>query len=185
MENNRRCVVTYDNIKKDEALRLVISPDGELVFDVEQSLPKRGFWIKADADIIAELIQKPKLLRASEKFVIADDFLLTIENMLVQSIQKKIGLAKKASLMQFGFEKITLWHKDKKAFLYLFAKEASKAEADRLLRRLNVSNTASCLTSAEQGYALGRDSIVHMVFVQSKLTERIRQQADKLSKIRA
>ena len=42
-------------LKKD-LIRFVLSPQLQLIADIDQNLPGRGFWVKADRNIINEAI---------------------------------------------------------------------------------------------------------------------------------
>lgn len=49
----RTCVVGRDPHPREDLVRLVVSPDGEVVVDARGSLPGRGAWILPSADRLA------------------------------------------------------------------------------------------------------------------------------------
>jgi len=44
----RRCIVTGEVQPKAGLIRFVAGPDGEVVPDLAEKLPGRGFWVVAD-----------------------------------------------------------------------------------------------------------------------------------------
>ena len=53
----RKCIISGKVFEKTKLLRLVIDPQKNLIPDLDQTLPGRGYWIHADRSII-ETAQK-------------------------------------------------------------------------------------------------------------------------------
>src|SRR5258708_38806220 len=69
----RRCIVTGEVLPEARLLRFVLSPDGQVVPDVEAKLPGRGLWVSADRAIIAQAVAKRLFARAAKAPASADD----------------------------------------------------------------------------------------------------------------
>ena len=52
----RKCIVTGATALKKDLIRFVLSPQLQLIADIDQNLPGRGFWVKADRKTISEAI---------------------------------------------------------------------------------------------------------------------------------
>lgn len=63
----RRCVACREGGGRDELLRFVVSPDGELVVDVKASLPGRGAWFHPRRACLDRLVAKPSMLKRALK----------------------------------------------------------------------------------------------------------------------
>ncbi len=61
----RRCIVTGEILPEARHLRFVLSPDGEIVPDVEAKLPGRGIWVGAGRAAITDAIAKRLFARAA------------------------------------------------------------------------------------------------------------------------
>ena len=57
----RRCVVTGESFPKKELLRIVKTPDGQLVADPTGKLNGKGAYIKKDIKLLELLIEKNTL----------------------------------------------------------------------------------------------------------------------------
>src|SRR6266550_1096731 len=68
----RRCIVTGEVLPEARLLRFVLSPDGQIVPDVEAKLPGRGLWVSANRAIIAQAVAKRLFARAAKAPATAD-----------------------------------------------------------------------------------------------------------------
>ena len=46
-DGSRRCALSRKSLPKEDLIRFVRGPDGELVPDLKERLPGRGVWIEA------------------------------------------------------------------------------------------------------------------------------------------
>jgi predicted RNA-binding protein YlxR (DUF448 family) len=54
----RRCIVTREALEKDQLIRFVLGPDNEIVPDLLENLPGRGYWVTASRKVLAEAVKK-------------------------------------------------------------------------------------------------------------------------------
>jgi len=54
----RKCLVTGTTIEKKDLIRFVIDPEDNLIADINQNLPGKGYWVKADRDTISKAIKE-------------------------------------------------------------------------------------------------------------------------------
>ena len=59
----RKCLVTGAIISKRDLIRFVIDPERNLIADIDENLPGRGYWVKADRQTIVRAIQKKIFLK--------------------------------------------------------------------------------------------------------------------------
>src|SRR5437870_4947194 len=103
----RRCIVTGEALPEARLLRFVLSPDGQIVPDVEAKLPGRGLWVSANRAIIAQAVAKRLFARAAKAPAVADsDLPERAESRLVERILAHLGLARRAGELILGFDQI-------------------------------------------------------------------------------
>ena len=61
----KRCIVSNIAFPKDKMIRFVVSPDGEIIADIEARLPGRGYWLRAHRDVINVACTKSCFVRAA------------------------------------------------------------------------------------------------------------------------
>ena len=76
----RKCVVTGERLPKNELLRIVRTPDGELVVDPTGKQNGHGAYIKKDATLIASLQKSHSLEKLLEVQEIPEEFWETLAN---------------------------------------------------------------------------------------------------------
>jgi len=187
----RRCIVTGEVLPEARLLRFVLSPDGQIVPDVEAKLPGRGLWVGADRAIIAQAVAKRLFARAAKAPAIADSGLPErAESRLVERILAHLGLARRAGELILGFDQVdkVLRSADPPALII----EAAEAAPDGR-RKLQAAATArgrvpfviGALTNAELSLALGRENVVHAALKPGRIAERLIFEAARLSGFRA
>ena len=68
----RSCVITKEKLPKKELIRVVRTPDGEVVIDETGKLNGRGTYLKLDKDVILKA-QKTKILDKNLEVEVKDN----------------------------------------------------------------------------------------------------------------
>ena len=184
-EPERRCIVTGDVQPKAGLVRFVVSPDGVIVPDLAGKLPGRGIWVTADRTAIETAAKKGLFTRAARKQVAVPEGLSDIvEAGLARRVVDLISLARKAGRAVAGFEKVKGWLADGKAKVLLQASDGSDRGKGKLWTPQG-GRWFGCLTASELGLAFGRDSVIHGALGAGGLSQRVVEEAAKLSGLRA
>lgn len=69
----RRCLVTGEQLPKQTLLRMVLTPQGQLMIDPSGKLNGRGSYIQKNVELI-ERLKKTQLLRKQFGIEIPEDF---------------------------------------------------------------------------------------------------------------
>ena len=77
----RTCVISKEKLPKQELLRVVKTPDGEIKIDVTGKLNGRGAYIKKDL-LVLEKVRKSKALERHLECQIPDDIYQEIQEIL-------------------------------------------------------------------------------------------------------
>ncbi|WP_413875756.1 RNA-binding protein [Albidovulum sp.] len=184
-EPERRCIVTGDVQPKTGLIRFVVSPEGVVVPDLAGKLPGRGIWVTADRAAIEKAATKGLFARAARgKVTVPEGLADLVEAGLARRVVDLVSLARKAGLAVAGFEKVKGWLADGKARVLLQASDGSDRGKGKLWTPQG-GRWFGCLTSSELGLAFGRDSVIHGALGAGGLSQRVVEDAAKLSGLRA
>lgn len=176
----RRCLVTRKEVPREEALRFVVGPEQRLVFDAAATLPGRGLWLSASADVLHQAIRRGVFARAAKgQVVLPPDLLAEVRAALARRIAEQLGLARRGGVAISGFEKAREWLQAGKAGLVVQAADGSPDERARFLGGRDVP-VAVVLSAAALGKIFGREHTVHVVVAPGRLARMIENEARRL-----
>ncbi|OYY05836.1 MAG: hypothetical protein B7Y73_00520 [Acidocella sp. 35-58-6] len=177
----RRCLVSRDSVPRDEALRFVVGPGQKILFDVAATLPGRGLWLSARADVIPLAIKRGVFSRAAKQHVdVPADLAGVVEALLVRRITELLGLARRGGGAISGFEKAREWLVEGKAGLVVQASDGSIEERARFIGGRDVP-VVTPLDAQRLGKVFGREHAVHVVVAAGRLAKMIEVDANRLA----
>ena len=160
-EPERTCIVTRQAQPREGLLRFVVSPDGQLVPDLDNKLPGRGMYVTCSRLIIAEAIAKKAFQRAAEGPVtLPFDFLNRLEEQLATRVKNALSLARKAGQAIAGFEKVETALKTGQVAALIHAPSAG-ADGLKKLRADDIP-TFSQLPREWLNEVMDKDNVVHV-----------------------
>lgn len=171
-------------------IRFVVGPDRMLIPDLGATLPGRGIWLSASADVIEPVRAKGNLVRlfaraARGPVTMPPDLPAVLEAALVRRITERLGLARRAGQALAGFEKAREWVRSGRARLVIQASDGSEAERARFLSGAAASLTVlDPLPGAALGRIFGRDHVVHVAIAHGKLADSLLTEATRLAGLR-
>ncbi len=181
----RRCIISKQPLDPKYALRLVVDPNGQIIFDLKGKLPGRGYWIAANRDVINVLqTNRKKRQQIFGGAILPENFHASLEIALKNHIIQQIGLARRAGIICFGFEKIKEWIQSNKVALALIASDASEAETQRLKIKNFGCPFFELLSGEELAAVFSHSYIAYMVFNSGNLTENIYNSSSRLQGLR-
>jgi predicted RNA-binding protein YlxR (DUF448 family) len=105
----RTCVVGRDEHPRDELVRLVASPDGEVVVDYRARLPGRGVWILPERDRLAQLGRKKGAVEAALHARLDPDAVIaSLRDAVVRAALDGLSQAAAGGALVGGFDRLTL-----------------------------------------------------------------------------
>ncbi len=187
--NDRRCAVTRRTGARAGMIRFVVAPDGALTPDLAETLPGRGLWIAASrAALAAPGLAKAAARSARRPVSAPGDLAATVERLLAQRCIATLGLARRAGLVESGFEKVRAALAGGGAMLMLTARDSAGRDGRELARRAagrpEQVRTAAVLDSDELGAAFGRERLVHVAVAGSALADRLHRDLQRLAGLR-
>ena len=181
----RRCLITGDTIEKTALIRFVVSPEDNIVADINQNLPGKGYWVTANRKIILKAINKNIFFKATKRKInVHQSVLDIIETQLKQKLINQISLCRKAGKAIFGFDKIKASIPKNNIGLLIQAIDGSNREKRRMLTKLSPKSLDSCLTGSDLGSAFGREKVIHCAILKSGFIENISFNANRLNNLK-
>src|SRR5262249_11833851 len=109
--------------------------------------------------------------------------------LLLKRVQDHLGLARRAGILIAGFQKVEEAFQARKAKIELLIEASDSGAADRgklinWARKVGGVDVVGCLSAAEIGLALGRESVVHAALTSHPLAARIFAEAKRLGGFR-
>ncbi|MEO1399218.1 MAG: RNA-binding protein [Pseudomonadota bacterium] len=184
-EPERRCIATGEVQPKRGLIRFGVASDGQIVPDVLEKLPGRGIWVAAERAALAQAVEKKLFARGAKQAVQVSDTLVDdVESLLAKRLIDGISMARKAGKAVAGYEKVKDWLGREDARILFQATDGS----ERGKSKLHAPGGRGCffevLSASELGLSFGRERVIHAALGFGGLTERIREDAIRLSGVR-
>lgn len=186
---DRTCLVTRETKPKDQMIRFVLSPDGQVTPDLKRVLPGRGVWITASRQHVEAALVKKLFARGFRTDVkVGNDLPDQIDGLLEKGALGALGLATKAGQVITGFAKVEAAIGSGKAIALV---QASDGAADGIRKiRQAIARATDCgkgletiqLFSSEQlNQALGRMNVIHAALLSRRACGSFLDKARKLA----
>ncbi|SMO83159.1 RNA-binding protein [Paracoccus laeviglucosivorans] len=180
----RRCIVTGETQPKAGLIRFVAGPDAEVVPDLAEKLPGRGFWVVADRTALDRAASKGMFSRGAKAQVsVPPELMSMIEEGLAKRVTDTLSLARKAGLAVAGFEKTKDWLAAGRAKVLLQASDGSDRGKGKLWTPEG-GRWFGCMTASELGLSFGRDHVIHSALAPGGLTVKLIRDASRLAGLR-
>jgi predicted RNA-binding protein YlxR (DUF448 family) len=180
----RRCVVSGEVQPKFGMIRFVLGPEDMIYPDLAQKLPGRGIWVTADKEMIEKAAAKGLFARAAKTAVkIPEGLVDLVEAGQAIRVVELVSMVRKTGRAVIGFEKVKGWLSEGRAKVLLQASDGSERGKGKLWTPEG-GRWFGCLTASELGLAFGRDHAIHGALAKGALTQRVIEEAAKLTGLR-
>lgn len=186
----RRCIVTGEVLPDRARVRFVVGPDSRIFPDIEENLPGRGIWVKAERAAVEKAVAKNLFAKAAKAPVTADaDLADRVEMLLVRRMVGDLGLARKSGALVFGFDNVARALSERTPPAVLMEASDGAADGRRKLKNAALNQGVEAylievLSSAEFALALGRENVIHAAVKPGRLAERLILEAARLEGFR-
>jgi predicted RNA-binding protein YlxR (DUF448 family) len=191
--NPRTCIVSRQPFDRDELIRFVAGPDGNVVPDLKETLPGRGVRVEATRQAVQTAVEKQMFARGLKTGVKADPALADlVDGLLEERALQALALAKKAGLLVTGFAKVDAAIRSNKADLLMHSTDAADdgkrklASAAAFVKHLGGEeiNVVSCLGAEQMSAVLGLGNVNHVAALPGGATRNLMVAISKLQKYR-
>jgi predicted RNA-binding protein YlxR (DUF448 family) len=186
----RRCALTRDRRPKDDLIRFVLGPQGEMVPDLKERLPGRGVWVTAAHDAVTDAAKRnvfAKALKAQAK--VPAGLTERIDRLLAEAALGAFALANKAGCVVFGNAKIEEAIAKGRVIALVHASEAApdgcRKLDDKLQTRGEIRHPAvRGLGADELSLASGRSNVIHAALIHGGAAGQFLAAASRLERYR-
>ena len=187
----RRCALTRMRRPKQDLIRFVLAPTGEIVPDLKERLPGRGVWVTADHAVVAEAAKRnvfARALKAQAKVPpgLADQ----VDRLLVEAALGALALANKAGEVVFGTAKIEEAIAKAKVAALIHASDAAEdgcRKLDGRFRAVARGETPAPIrlfSADELGLASGKTNVIHAALIQGGAAAKFLASASRVERYR-
>ncbi len=181
----RRCIATGDSQPAAGLIRFVVGPDGTVVPDLLGKLPGRGIWVGADRAAREKAISGNLFSKAARtKVTVPEDMIAGLESAMVRRVVELISMARKAGKAVAGYEKVKGWLETGEARVLFQASDGSERGKSKLRPPDGKDSFFGVLSASELGLSFGREHVIHAALAVGGLTDRVREDALRLSGVR-
>ncbi len=189
--HERRCIATGAILPAEKLVRFVVSPDGDIVPDLDGKLPGRGIWLTADRAAFTKAAAKGDFAKAAKaKVNVAPDLADHVAQLLAARLQADLGMARRAGFADVGFDNVLRALDKKPVPAVVFHAAGSGEDGRRKIRSAMQSReldtpSIDILTRDELSLALGRENVVHAAIRPGALADRLILNSMRLAGLRA
>lgn len=187
----RRCIAGGGVQPKDGMIRFAIAPDGEVVPDLEETLPGRGLWLTAERSAVERATSKNLFAKAARRAVrVPPDLAVRLETLLERRCLDAFGLARRAGQALAGYEKVRDALKTGQVGragppgLLVEASDGSPDQRGKITALAPDMPVIELFGSAAIAAALGRDHAVHVVVARGRLANALVRDSARLKGIK-
>lgn len=184
-DSERRCIVTGAVGPKAGLVRFVVSPEGEVVADIDERLPGRGIWLSARRDVVNTALSRRLFAKAARRAVdVEADLADRLEARLARRALETIGLARRAGQAVCGFDKVRAEVKGGRVAVLVIAADAAPDSRRKMVGPAVGVALVELFSAAELGQVFGREGAVHVSLAAGRLAARFVEDADRLAGFR-
>lgn len=181
----RRCLVSGQVLDKARLVRFVLGPDGAIVPDIEERLPGRGFWLKAERGMVMAAQTGRHFAKAAGAPVVVPAGLAdVVEERLVRRCRDVIGLARRAGEVAVGFDGVTAALRQRPEGAVLAARDGAPGGRAKVRALAPALPVIELLSRAELGAAVGRADAVHVLVGPGAFAAMLLREAARLKGFR-
>jgi uncharacterized protein len=178
----RRCIVEGEVKPVTDMIRFAVSPQGDIVPDLDATLPGRGLWVSSRRDAVDEAVKKRRFAKAAKAKVTAEAGLADlVEARLRVKCLDLLGLARRSGNLISGFEKVKATLAAGEAVVLLAAADGAADGREKLSRLARDLPVVTLFGVADLSLALGRENIVHASLSSGGLAERFLKETHRLA----
>ena len=187
----RRCALTRMRLPKQDLIRFVLAPTGEIVPDLKERLPGRGGWVTADHAVVAEAAKRNVFARALKvQAKVPAGLARQVDRLLVEAALGALALANKAGEVVFGTAKVEEAIAKAKVAALIHASDAAEDGCRKLDGRFRAAARGETpppirlFSAGELGLASGKTNVIHAALIQGGAAAKFLASASRAERYR-
>lgn len=186
-EARRTCVACRGEAERDELVRLVAGPEGQIAVDLRARLPGRGAWVHATPECVRKLEAEPRRLSAAlraEGLATAGLF-DQLRGAVVRQVLDGLSLAARAGVLIGGADVVSQALADGRVAELIVAQDASPRTVESVQRSgsVDVPVTVVPMGKDDLGARIGQPSRAVVAMVIAPAFLHLREQLRRLRRL--
>jgi len=184
----RQCALKRVVKSTDELIRFVLSPDNELVPDIDAKAEGRGVWISLSKVAVIEAVEKNIFSRALKQRVkIGDELAQIVQKRLEDRLLGALGLARKAGQLPLGGAKVRSSIENETMIALISANDGASDGINKMqgMAKARLAQNSLVLienlTSKQLGLALGQENVIHAALIHGAAAKSALKRAIRLN----
>jgi predicted RNA-binding protein YlxR (DUF448 family) len=190
-ENARRCALSRKSLPKEELIRFVRGPEGDVVPDLKGRLPGRGVWIEATKPAVADAVRRNAFARSLKAEVkVSADLADRVGRFLDEAALAALALANKAGEAVFGTAKVEEAIARGRVLALVHARDSAPDGCRKLDAKFRakmgpkVPSPVTLFASSELDLASGRSNVIHAAVIQGGAAAKFLAAASRVERYR-
>ncbi|RDE09361.1 RNA-binding protein [Pelagibacterium lacus] len=182
------CALTREERPASELIRFAVSPEGDILPDVDGKAPGRGVWITCSQQAVEEAVKRKVFARSlKENVKVPPDLAQMVRSRLEQRLSGALGLARKAGILVTGAAKVAGLLETGRAGALITARDAAPDGRRKMLQSMRRGfgeeklPHIESLSSAQLGLALGLENVIHAALTSGAAANSAIERAHRLS----
>ncbi len=187
MARERTCVACRQKGDDDSLIRLVVSPDGDVVVDLRGRLPGRGAWLHLTDECLSRVTKRPDSLRRPLRAPVSSDGLREqVIDVIGRAAMDGLSLASAAGALVGGHDALERELTCHRIAAVVVAEDASERTIASLKEAADpdVSFVVLPLGRDALGHKVGRGPRAALGVTSSRSASHLRQQLRRLRQLR-
>jgi len=171
------CAITGHTLTEEEQIRLVVTPEGNVIPDITADLPATGIWVRCTHETIRSLDHSALF---GDAILDIDALQAQIEALLRRHCLDLLAMSRKTGLLVSGYEKVRTLLAAKQAALVIRANDSAYSAKEQLYIKDAVP-VVTLFNSAELSTINSHQHVVHMALKSGKLTTKLHSAIKRLT----
>ncbi len=190
----RLCAVTRTVAPPEDLIRFVLSPDGEMVADLNCRLPGRGVWLTPERRTVELAVRQNAFAKSLKRQVKASPELAQrVEDQLLRRTMDALSIANKAGLVTTGFAQVDSILAKGGVIIVVHGNDAAAGGREKLDRKHTAVSAAHSraaqlcleLTIEQISLAIGGVNVVHAALNHGGAAKKFATEAGRLKRYRS
>lgn len=183
----RQCCVTREEKPVEQMLRFALSPDNDLVPDVDGKAPGRGVWVTLSEAVVEQAVAKKAFARSLKQPVkVPADLAQLARRRLEERLLGALGMARKAGELVTGGTKVRAAIESGDIIALFTASDAAVDGRRKMFGALYARYGEfgvphfEMLSSDQMGLALGLENVIHAALISGAAANSALMRAKRL-----
>lgn len=179
-----RCIVTGEVHPREAMVRFVVGPENEIVPDLDENLPGRGYWVKADHKTLGRAVAEGAFPKAIGREITVSPALSSlVVDLARQACLNLFGLARRAWAVDMGYEHVRAALLGRKLGLVFIASNSPLEFRHKLADLTRQTPVLTLFTTAQLSAALGQERLAFVGVQKGQWSARLIAYCTRLAEL--